>query len=107
MVKAMDYIRECLALNLRMRRAYHHLSQEGLAERAGLASGFIANLETGRSWVSPKSLAKLGKALNVEHWKLLQDPRVDQQGYTTEELSMLWDKAKADFFNGLMGPERS
>jgi transcriptional regulator with XRE-family HTH domain len=101
MVMAMDYIRDCLARNLVMRRTFLHLSQEGLADRAGLSPGFIANLERGKSWVSPSSLEKLSKALDTEPWKLLQDPRIDQKGYSKEELSMLWDRAKSEFFSGL------
>ncbi len=101
MVMAMDYIRECLARNLIMRRTFLHLSQEGLADRAGLSPGFIANLERGKSWVSPSSLEKLSKALDTQPWKLLQDPLIDQKGYTKEELSMLWDRAKSEFFSGL------
>jgi Predicted transcriptional regulator with C-terminal CBS domains len=101
MVLSMDYIRECLARNLIMRRTFLHLSQEGLADRAGLSSGFIANLERGKSWVSPTSLEKLSKALDTEPWKLLQDPQINQRGYTKEELSMLWERAKSEFFSGL------
>ena len=101
MVFAMDYIRECLARNLVMRRTFLHLSQEGLADRAGLSPGFIANLERGKSWVSPSSLGKLSRALDTEPWKLLQDPQINQKGYTKEELSMLWDRAKSEFFSGL------
>lgn len=101
MVISMDYIRDCLATNLRIRRAIMKLSQEDLAELAGLSAGFIANLETGRSWPSPESLHKLSVALKVDHWKLMVDPKKDDIGYSRDELSMLWDKAKSDFFGGL------
>lgn len=95
MVFLMDYIRECLATNMKIRRAVMRLSQEELAELTGLSSGFIANMETGRSWPSSESLHKLSAALGVDHWKLLVDPKKDSVAYTREELSMLLDRAKS------------
>jgi len=91
----MDYIRECLAANLKIRRAVMRLSQEELAELTGLSSGFIANMETGRSWPSSETLFKLSAALGVDHWKLLVDPKKQGVAYTKEELSMLLDRAKS------------
>jgi len=91
----MDYIRECLATNLKIRRAVMRLSQEELAELTGLSSGFIANMETGRSWPSSETLFKLSAALGVDHWKLLVDPKKEGVAYTKEELSMLLDRAKS------------
>lgn len=95
MVVIMDYIRECLATNLKIRRAVMRLSQEELAELTGLSSGFIANMETGRSWPSSETLFKLSAALGVDHWKLLVDPKKEGVAYTKEELSMLLDRAKS------------
>lgn len=95
MVVIMDYIRDCLAMNLKIRRAVMRISQEKLAELTGLSSGFIANMETGRSWPSSESLFKLSAALGVDHWKLLVDPKKDEVAYTKEELSMLLDRAKS------------
>lgn len=90
----MDYVRECLSANLKLRRAMLGLSQEGLAELSDLSPGYIANLETGRNYPSSDSLLKLAKALNVEHWRLLVDPRKDEIPYTKNELAMLLDKAR-------------
>lgn len=70
------------------------LSQEGLAERSGLSPGFIANMETGRSWPSPETLLKLSKALNIEHDKLLADPKSIEFGYSREEVASIFDRAK-------------
>lgn len=71
------------------------LSQEALAEQAELSSGFIANMETGRSWPSSESLARLSEALDIEAWKLLVDPHKTDISYTQEELSLLFDRAKS------------
>jgi transcriptional regulator with XRE-family HTH domain len=90
----MDYVRECLSANLKLRRAAMGLSQEGLAELSGLSAGYIANLETGRNYPSSDSLLKLSQALRVEHWRLLVDPTKDETAYTRSELAMIFDKAK-------------
>jgi transcriptional regulator with XRE-family HTH domain len=101
MVSIMDYVRECLAANLKTRRAIMRISQENLADMAGLSPGFIANLETGRSYPSSTSLFKLSQALKVGHWKLLEDPRINEISYTREEVSMFLDRAKADMLGDM------
>jgi transcriptional regulator with XRE-family HTH domain len=90
----MDYVRECLSANLKLRRAMMDLSQADLAELSGLSPGYIANLETGRNYASSDSLLRLSQALKVEHWRLLVDPRKDEMSYTRTELSMILDKAR-------------
>jgi transcriptional regulator with XRE-family HTH domain len=90
----MDYVRECLSANLKLRRAMMGLSQEGLAELSGLSAGYIANLETGRNWPSSDSLLKLAQALKIDHSRLLVDPKKDEMAYTRTELAMIFDKAK-------------
>lgn len=104
MVVIMEYIRDCLATNLKIRRAVMRLSQENLAELADLSAGFIANMETGRSWPSPETLFKLSKALKVDHWKLLVDPKKEDIGYTREELSLFIDRFKSNFMKELPIP---
>jgi len=69
-------------------------SQEDLAERSGLSAGFIANMETGRSWPSPETLLKLSKALNIDHDKLLADPKSVEIGYSRDEVVTIFDRAK-------------
>jgi len=101
MVSIMDYVRECLAANLKTRRAIMRISQENLADLSGLSAGYIANLETGRSYPSSLSLFKLSQALKVGHWKLLEDPKINEISYTREEISMFWDRAKADMLGDM------
>jgi len=77
------------------------LSQEDLADLSGLSAGYVANLETGRSYPSSLSLLKLSQALRVEHWRLIVDPAKDEMAYTRTELSMIFDKAK-DYILGYL-----
>jgi transcriptional regulator with XRE-family HTH domain len=106
MVISMNYIRECLSINLKRQRAFMKFSQEDLAERSGLSAGFIANMETGRSWPSPETLLKLSKALNIDHDKLLADPKSVEIGYTRDEVATIFDRAK-EYALGVLPPLES
>ncbi|HEY9054677.1 MAG TPA: helix-turn-helix transcriptional regulator [Rectinemataceae bacterium] len=100
----MDYVRECFSANLKLRRAALGISQETLAELSGLSPGYIANLETGRSFPSTPVLLKIAGALKVEHWRLLVDPRKEEISYTRSELTVLWDRAKDLILGGKESP---
>jgi transcriptional regulator with XRE-family HTH domain len=82
----MDYVRYCLASNLRMRRSILQMSQEELAHLANLSPGFIANLETGRNFPSSKAILKLSSALKIEPWKLFLDPQKQDMFFTRDEV---------------------
>jgi len=65
--------RERLAMRLkRLRKARHHMTQEELAERAGLTRSYVARLEIGRHDPSLSTLEKLAKALRVSVAALLK-----------------------------------
>ena len=51
--------------NLRLIRRKNNLSQLGLSEKTGKSHTFINNMENGKKWVSPETLAALCAALNV------------------------------------------
>lgn len=91
----MDYIQECFATNLRRRRAFMRISQEELAELSGVSAGYIANLETGRSFPSTKVWLKISKALNVDYVKLIVDSNRDEISYTKEEMAAWIDQWKS------------
>lgn len=64
-------LRSLLALNLKKQRKILGLSQEKLAEAAGLAWQTVNSIECCRSWVSDMTLENLAKALRVESYELL------------------------------------
>ena len=75
------YIRTLFSRNLRRLRDGAKMSQMNLAEKAGLAHNFINDIENGKKWVSPKTLAKLSIALKVEPSQLfLSDAKYNNQG---------------------------
>ncbi|MFP3041997.1 helix-turn-helix domain-containing protein [Treponema primitia] len=64
-------IRATLGKNLKRFRARQKISQLQLAVRAGLTHNFINDLESGKKWLSPKTLVKLSKALKIEPFQFL------------------------------------
>lgn len=67
---------ECLAFNLRNHRKQLNLSLEKLAEMAGLTPNYIQKIESSKRWPSPRTLAKLAKALKVKEPALFYDPDI-------------------------------
>lgn len=57
--------------NLRDLRELNGLSQERLAEKAGVSMTFIAHLETGRKSPSFETLEQLSQVLGVHPYRLL------------------------------------
>jgi len=64
-------LRQILATNLKEHRKTLGLSQEKLAEMAGLSWQTINSIECHRTWVSDKTLENLADALRIETFQLL------------------------------------
>lgn len=63
--------RERLAANLRTARKQRGLSQEGLAERAGLHRTYVGGIERGERNVSIDNIEKIARALDLDIAELL------------------------------------
>jgi transcriptional regulator with XRE-family HTH domain len=59
-------IRRIFARNLKRLREVQNISQLQLSVMTGLTHNFINDLEHGKKWVSPESLAKFAGALRVQ-----------------------------------------
>jgi transcriptional regulator with XRE-family HTH domain len=68
-----------LAANIKAGRRKLGLSQEKLAELAGLSTQTISDIEGCRTWVSDKTLLKLSEVLNVEIFQLLVPADEDEK----------------------------
>jgi transcriptional regulator with XRE-family HTH domain len=68
-----------LASNIRARRGKIGLSQEKLAEMADVSTQTINDIEKCRSWLSDKTMAKIGEALSIEIFQLFLLPEDDTQ----------------------------
>lgn len=69
----MDELKRLLSNNLKTLRAYHGLTQEGLAEAAGISKNYLAEIETGRKYPSNTVYLRLSTALGVAPARLLED----------------------------------
>lgn len=56
---------------MKRRRALLALSQAELAERAGISSGYVGEVEMGRKYPSPEILERIAAALEVRPYRLL------------------------------------
>lgn len=71
---AMAEMRALLARNLRLWRNARGLSQEELADRAGINRGYMSDLENGRYSATIVMIGKLADALAIEPAELLRMP---------------------------------
>lgn len=60
-----------LAVNLRRRRRQLALSQDALADAAGLHRTYIGAVEREEKNITLRTLQRIAKALNVEPWRLV------------------------------------
>ena len=63
-------IRDILAMNIKEYRRKNGLSQEKLAEKAGISTPFIAMIEISRKFPTPDVLDRIAGALNIKTWQL-------------------------------------
>jgi transcriptional regulator with XRE-family HTH domain len=52
--------------NIKKYRKVQRVSQERLAEKCEIATNFLSDIETGKKWLSPDTLAKICTALDVD-----------------------------------------
>ena len=63
-------IREILATNIKEHRRKCGFSQDGLSEKAGISSQYLATVETCRKFPTPEVLERLADALGIETHEL-------------------------------------
>ena len=59
-----------MAANLKENRRKLGLTQDGLAEKAGVSTHYIAMIETCKKYPKPDMLEKIAKTLEIEAYKL-------------------------------------
>ena len=64
-------LKEIMAMNLRRKRHDRHMTQEELAERAGLSARYVGAIERGDVSASVTVLGQIAEALGVEPGDLL------------------------------------
>ena len=63
-------IRKILATNIKRFREMEDITQENLAEKAGISTPMMCDIEGCRTWISDKTLAGLSTALKIETYRL-------------------------------------
>jgi transcriptional regulator with XRE-family HTH domain len=66
--------RQVIARNVRVARAAKDISQEALADEAGVDRSYMSRIERGVTWVGVEILVKLATVLEVEPYELLVPP---------------------------------
>jgi transcriptional regulator with XRE-family HTH domain len=72
----------------------NQLTQEKLAEKLGISPNFLSNIENGKAWISPKTMAKLAVVFNIEPNELFLAETVEDPG-RNRLLTDFTGKAKA------------
>jgi transcriptional regulator with XRE-family HTH domain len=90
-------LRGILSANIKRYRGLRHWSQAVLAEKLGLSTNFLADIETGKSWISSLTLVKLANVLEIEVYELFKpDQEADSE---TKELMIRFVKDISVSFN--------
>jgi len=63
-------LRRTLSRNIKKFREAASLTQEKLAEKAGISANMVNDIEGCRTWVSDNTLVKLASALQIETYRL-------------------------------------
>jgi len=75
-------------------------SQEKLAEKAGISSNLVRDMECCRTWVSDKTLINIAEALKTDTYRLLMPENIQEdENYRTVllDLTKTFEKLKIDF----------
>ena len=96
-------LRKTLSANLKKHRVVHGLTQEKLAEKAGISANMVNDIEGCRSWISDKTLVNLASALQIETYRLfipmsLSDTEIDKTALN--DLARDLQKIRKDFNSG-------
>jgi transcriptional regulator with XRE-family HTH domain len=68
-------LKGAMAINVRRERHARQLSQEELADRAGLSARYLGSIERARVSASVSVLGRLAKALRINPCELIRGPQ--------------------------------
>jgi transcriptional regulator with XRE-family HTH domain len=88
-------VRAILSRNLKRLRVKKNLSQLNLALEAGLTHNFINDIENGKKWLSPKTLAALASVLDTKPHEFFA-PEVTLSGQDVSALTGYLDNFADD-----------
>ena len=92
----MDYRK--LGMRVRQQRVLNRLTQEQLAEKAGVSSSFIGHIERGEKKASVETVVALCNAMDISPSVLLQDSLTD----AVMRSQLAFDQDSQDLMESLM-----
>jgi transcriptional regulator with XRE-family HTH domain len=81
-------LRKVLSVNIKHYRGLRGWSQIKLAGEINISTNFLADIETGKSWVSSQTLAKLATIFEIEVYELFR-PKSSPNDETKEAVKNL------------------
>jgi transcriptional regulator with XRE-family HTH domain len=93
-------LRKILSVNIKNQRTLLGFSQEKLAEKAGISSNMVRDIEGCRTWVSDTTLINIAAALKTDTYRLLMPETIhEDEHYKTVLLDLVktFEKTQADF----------
>ena len=63
-------LRKTISHNIKKYRELHGMTQENLAEKAGLSAHMVNDIEGCRTWISDKTLVNICAALQIDSYRL-------------------------------------
>jgi transcriptional regulator with XRE-family HTH domain len=93
-------LRKILSENIKNQRALLGFSQEKLAEKAGISSNMVRDIEGCRTWVSDTTLVNVAASLKTDAYRLLiPETAHEDENYRTVLLDLIktFEKTQEDF----------
>ena len=84
-------LRRVFSSNIKYYRGLRGWSQVKLAEKMGISTNFLADIETGKSWISSSTLVKLAKCFEIEAYELLKPENIPSNEINEVLKSMIND----------------
>jgi transcriptional regulator with XRE-family HTH domain len=93
-------LRRILSTNIKYYRGLRGWSQVVLAEKINISTNFLADIETGKSWVSSLTLSKLATIFGIEVYELFK-PQNALNDKTKETLKTIVNEISVTFEHSL------
>jgi len=93
-------LRETLSANIKRYREHLGLTQEKLAETAGISANMVNDIEGCRTWISDNTLVKLATALKIDNYRLFLPQSItetDIEKTALQDLATDLQKIRKDF----------
>ena len=87
-------MRQIVASNIKKYRKLNSLTQLDLAEMADISVGYLCDLESGRKWGTPETIAKLLDSLQIDPYQLFVSETTHNMQPLAPVLILLQEKLK-------------